>query len=404
MHKILNWRTALVIALVGATAILLAACGGGGSSSSSSSGSETTAATEETGESTTAGAEESEGGGKEIVPAPPNEPVNEFPITTPIKETPPPHQDVIWLACELTSCQGGLSEGYEKAAKALGWGYEKITYNTLKVSEGVQQAVNKEPDSMFISGIPEAAFESQWKEAKQKGIKIFSGIESIEPEPEKNDIYYEYFNTIGYQTEAKQVADWMINDSEGKAKVATVVIEEYPTLVSEVEGIESEFKEHCPECSIERIPVTVEDVGAGKIPSEVTAYLQSHPEIDYVEYTVGGLQIGVAQALESAGIEAGAEGVKFTGMAAESATVKELAEGKLAAWAAQPFKFLGWISMDAAVRAAEGEPLDPYEKSGLIPTWMMDNPESAQKVVEEGGEWAGPENYEEKFEELWGVK
>jgi ribose transport system substrate-binding protein len=406
MRSLPNWRLLFAFALIGLTALAVTACGGSSSSSSSES---TTAAAEEPAEEegTTEevaeeeGAEEGEGaeaGGKEIVPQPPTEPPTELPVTEPLKKTPPEHQNVIWLACSLSTCQGDLTNGYKDASAALGWGFEKINYNTLKAAEGVQTALNKNPDTIFITGIEPAYFEAQAKEAIKKEIPIFNGFVLEEPEPEKNGMYMNYLNKHGYGVEAKQMAAWMINDSEGKANVLSVVIPEYPILKGEYESIAEEFK-NCPGCKLNELAVTVEELESGKVPSKIAAYMQQNPETDYIEFTFSDLLTGAEAALQSAGIE----GVKFTGVQSNPTIVKEIVEGKVAAWTAQPQEFQGWISVDAAIRNAQGEGLTKYEESGEIPTWVIDSAKEAEGVLEEGGEWEGPKGFKEKFEELWGI-
>lgn len=388
MPSISKWRFLLPVIVLSA-AVLLAACG---SSSSSSTGSEE-ASTEAAEEGTTTEA-------VEIVPQPPTSPPTEFPVTEPIKTTPPAKQSVIWLACELETCQGDLSNGYRDAAAALGWEFEQINYNPLKASAGVQEALNKNPDAIFITGINPAYFEAQAKEAIKKEIPIFNGFATEEPEPKKNGTYYNYLNAQGYGAEAKQLASWIINDSGGNANILTVFIPEYPILQAEVKALEEQVAE-CPECTIDKLPVTVEDVGAGKVAAKVVAYLQQHPEVDYIEFTFGDLLTGVEAAMKAAGLEKQA---KFTGVQSNPTILKEITEGKIAAWTAQPGQFEGWISVDAAIRTFQGLPLTKYEQSGEIPTWVIDSKQEAERVLEEGGtEWSGPEGFKEKFEELWGL-
>jgi len=396
-------RSLLVLALVVLSAVVLAACGGSGSSSSSSvsssSGESSSGSSRLTVAETEAGGAESS---SEIVPAPPTEPPTETPITEPLNEKPP-HQEVVWLACALPACQGDLSAGYKNSAAAIGWGFEQINYETLKASEGVQQALNKNPDSIFITGIPTAAFEPQAKEAIKREIPIFSGFDTTEPEPKTNGLYAQYANGPGFgiNGEAGAIAAWMINDSGGKAKTVMVTIPEYPILSAEVEAIETEYAEKCPECTAEALPVTVEDVGEGKVTSKLVAYLQSHPETNYVEFTFSDLSTGAYPALQAAGL---LDKVKMTGVQANPAVVKEISEGKQAAWAAQAQEFGGWMAMDSAARIAQGMPLTAYEKSGKLPTWIIDSKEQADKLLDGNGEWAGPEGFQEKFEELWHVK
>jgi ribose transport system substrate-binding protein len=405
--------TALMALAALVLALGLAACGGGDSSSSSantesseeSSGGSaaeesTTAADEESGEGEEAEAEG--GGGEEIVPAPPTEPPTENPVDEPLKTTPPPSgKKVIWLACSLPTCQGALSSGYKKAAAALGWQFEQINYNTLKAAEGVQQAINKNPDYIFITGIPVEAFETQAQEAIKKGIPIFSGFEpTTVPEPEKNGIYMNYLNNAGIGAENEMLGDWIINDSGGTAKTLSVEIPEYPTLVAGTETFTKHLEEKCPECEAGVLDVTVEDVEGGKVPSKVVAYIQQHPDVEYIEWSFSDLSTGVEAALQAAGIE----GIKSTGLTPTEPIIKEIIDGKQAAWIAQPQEFGGWTSMDAAIRTAEGMPITKYQKSGLAPIFVVDSKEAAEQILEEGGEWPGPTGFEASFEELWGLK
>ena len=399
MGTLVSRRVLLVVALVVLGSLALAACGGSDSDSSSSSGAESTANSEGTGSSTVS-EEGGESGGSTLVPEPPTEPPTEIPVKEPLPKKPA-HKNVIWLACGLPACQGYLSAGYKNAAAALGWGFEQINYDTLKAAEGVQQALNKNPDYIFITGIPPAAFEAQAKEAIKKGIPIFSGFDTTPPEPEKNGIYTQYANYPGYEV-ATQLGAWVINDSEGKGKAVMVSIGEYPILTKQVEEAEKFLGKECPECGIETIDVTVEDVGEGKVPAKIVAFLQSHPETEYVWFTFGDLATGVYPALQAAGLN---ESVKLLGAQANKVINTELSKGNYAAWNTQAQELGGWLAMDSAARISEDLPLEPYEETGNLPTWVIDSPEVADELLEfPEGEWPGPEGFQEQFEELWQVK
>jgi len=404
MRPFAKWRSALGLALlVSCAALLLAACGssGGSSSSSSGGGEEGTSGSESAGASESSESSESEssgGGAVAGVAEPVTKPPTEFPITTALKEKPKP-KNLTWLACSLPICQEALSEGYHEAGAAIGWPVKQINYETLKAADGVQTALNENPDYIAITGIPPVAFEAQAKEAIKKKIPILSGYDTTPPEPTKNGLYYQYGNGAAIGLEGEEVAKWMIHDSEGKANAVTLTIGEYPILTAEVEALESTFKE-CPECSLGTISVTAEEVGEGKVGSKLIAYLQSNPETKYVEYTFSDLATGAGAALKGAGLE-----VTQVGVNASTAIMKEIAKGEQAAWTMQPQRYGDWLTLDVAARLAQGMPLEPYEEEGLLPTWVVDNPETAESLLKESeGLWNGPEGFEEKFEELWGLK
>jgi ribose transport system substrate-binding protein len=392
MRPFAKWRLAACFALLACGALLLAACGGSSSSSSTSSGSTSSASSEGEGESES-------GGVIAGIAAPVTEPPTEFPIKTPLEEAPKP-QNLTWLACSLPICQEALSEGYHEAAKALGWPIKQINYETLKAADGVQTALNENPDVIAITGIPPALYEAQAKEAIQKEIPILSGYDTTPPEPKKNGLYYQYGNAAGIGLEGEEIAKWVVHDSAGKANVVTLTIGEYPILTAEIEGLERIF-DKCPECSLSTISVTAEEVGEGKVPNKLVAFLQTHPETDYVEYTFSDLSTGVLAALKGAALD---QSVTQVGVNATTTVMHEIAKGEQAAWTMQPQRYGDWLTLDVASRISQGMPLEQYEKEGLLPTWVVDTPEAAEKLLDESeGLWNGPEGFEEKFKELWGV-
>ena len=374
-----SWRLPLSLLVLVCSALLIAACG----SSSDNSG------------------KSSSGGTKSanIVPAPPTSPVKEFPITDKLGG-PPPKKSIAWLACELPTCQQMLSQGYKQAAAALGWNFKQINYKVADPASAVQQALDDNVDYIAITGIPPAAFQAQAKEAAKRGIPIVSCFDTTKPEPKVNGLYMQCADTYGYGLQAKQMADWIINDSDGKANVVMVSIEDYPILQAERKAIQSEFKQKCSGCKFDLLPVTVDDVGGGKVPGKVAAYVQSHPNVNYVHLAFSDLGLGIPQALQAAGVK---DKVKITGVQSNAAVLKDIVKGNIAAWTAQAQEFAGWMSLDALARLAKGKPLTKYEDSGQLPSWVVDSPAEAQKILNGPGEWPGPDGFQQKFKQIWGL-
>jgi ABC-type sugar transport system substrate-binding protein len=179
--------------------------------------------------------------------------------------------------------------------------------------------------------------------------------------------------------------------------VVTVTIESYPILTAEVEGLEKAF-EKCSECSLGVLPVTVENVGEGSVPSKVAAYLQTHPEVNYVQFTFSDLATGIYDALKPLGLT---EKVKMIGQNGNPTNFKEIVEGKASIWTAQPQEYIGWIGMDVLARLATNTPLEPYEKEGKIPYWVVEKGGAEELLEKSEGAWPGPKGFQEKFEELW---
>jgi ABC-type sugar transport system substrate-binding protein len=138
------------------------------------------------------------------------------------------------------------------------------------------------------------------------------------------------------------------------------------------------------------------------VSNKLVAYLQSNPETEYVDYTFSDLSTGAGAALKGAGLD---EKITQVGVNASTAVMHEIAKGEQAAWTMQPQRYGDWLTLDVASRLSEGMPLEPYEEEGLLPTWVVDDPETAESLLAESeGLWNGPEGFEEQFEELWGLK
>jgi ABC-type sugar transport system substrate-binding protein len=385
-----KWRTSLGLAALFSCAVLLAACG-------SSSTSPNASAASAGGSGGSSGSSSQSNPTAKLAPTPPTTPVTDFPITTPLK-TKPPHKSIAWLACELPTCQGQLSVGYKTAAAALGWSFRQINYKTSDPAPAVQQALDDNVNYIAITGIPPVAFQQQAKEAAQRHIPIISCFDTTQPAPSTNGLYMQCANTYGYGLQAKQLADWMINDSNGKANVLMVNIEAYPILVAEQQAIKAEFAQRCSGCQLNVLPVTVDDVGAGKVPSKIIAALQSHPGTNYLELAFSDLGLGVPQALAGAGLSSQ---VKVVGVQSDKNALQGIGDGKIAAWTAQAQGFAGWLSLDAMARLSEGMPLTSYQKSGQLPSWVVDSKTQAQTLLNGVGEWPGPAGYQQKFSALW---
>lgn len=387
------WRLSAASAACVLMVLVVAACGSGGSSNSSSGSTESGGGSTETPAS--AGGESGA-----IVEEPPLQPptVAELPITKPLNE-PAPKQKIAWLACELPDCQGALSKGWHEAGEALGWDVDQVNFKSAKPEEGVQQALNEGVEGIGITGVSPALFKAQSKEAIAKEVPIVSASEVTEPEPEVNGLYWQGANTKSVKIQAGMIADWAINHSGGKADIASVTIESYPILGAEVEGLEEALGK-CPECGeLGVIPVTTEDVAEGRVPSKISAYLQGHPEVNYVEFAFSDLSLGVADSLKSVGLD---QQVELINVNANPTVLKEVVAGKIAATTLQPQQLIGWIGSDVLARLASGTPLEKYEEEGLVPYWVAEKEQAEEVLQQTEGEWPGPEGFQERFKELWG--
>jgi len=148
----------LALAVVAAT--VLAGCGGGSTSTTGSSSGST--------ETTTTSGE----GGASVSP-PPTEAPTEISVKEPLSGVPPKGKEVIFLQCEVPSCERYVP-GIEGGATALGWKSRVMPLSNTDPGSSLDAAIAESPDFIAMSGIPVAAIKSQLKKAAAAGIPVVS--------------------------------------------------------------------------------------------------------------------------------------------------------------------------------------------------------------------------------------
>jgi ABC-type sugar transport system substrate-binding protein len=202
-----------------------------------------------------------------------------------------------------------------------------------------------------------------------------------------------------FGNESVQIGQWIVKDSGGKANVIYVTIEDYPILEAGFGPLKSTVAKYCPDCSVEKFPITVDDLGKGAVPAKLVAYLQSHPETNYVDFSFADVMTGIPAVLKSAGL---ADKVKLVGQALGGSPIvlKGLKDKSVAAWVAQPNIYQTWLMVDAMARLSVGMELTEERAAAKQPTWVADSAAAVGSLNETSG-WDGPPGYQEDFKRLW---
>ena len=368
-------RKALVAALA-VTGLVLASCGGDDDSSAgdTSSGGQTA--------------------DLQVVTTPPEE----MTVTEPLPSAPEA-KSVAFVNCPVPSCQD--NEQYlQDALDELGWELTITTYDSAAPGSAFQQAIDSGVDYIATSGLPMAAIEEQVGQAKAAGIPIFEVYASDEPAGEENGLYSQIGGSDSAGVSSDLLADWVIDDSGSAADVLFVTIRDFPILVDEEDAVMAAFEDRCDDCSVEALPVTIDDLGAGEVPQQVASYLQSNPDVAYVWFSFSNLSLGVSDALDGAGL---LEGKKLVGLQAEEPQVQEIVDGTNAAWTAIPHPYSMWVLADQMARYATGVwSAEQAASASVLPAWVLESPDVAEGLLSSNG-WPGPEGFEDSFKALWGL-
>jgi ribose transport system substrate-binding protein len=330
------------------------------------------------------------------VAAPPTKPPTEIQVTEALPATPPKGKKVVFLQCELPACERYIP-GVVSAAGALGWSPKVQVFKSANPGAGLQQAINERPDYIAITGIPTVAVKPQLKAAAEAEIPVISCATPDKPAPGG----YAVQCGGSLETDADYLGRWMINDSGGNANLVAVTIPQFPVLNTETDWFKKNLEAQCPGCSYDQLDVTVQEVGGGAVPQKLVAYLQSHPDVEYVYFTFNDLTRGVAAALRTVGLN---EKVKLVGAAGDASIMKEIGDTQ-AAWTIAPNVYSAWVMFDAMARLSVGERLpDDYATDVYAsPTWVVDSADSAKQLEPTSYDWYGPEGFEQQFKALWQV-
>jgi ABC-type sugar transport system substrate-binding protein len=331
------------------------------------------------------------------VPEPRTEPPTEIHVTEPLKNPPSKGSTFFFLQCELPIC-GKIAGSLKEGVAAAGWNYDSLVFKAADPAGGMESAMQRKPDAIGITGIPSDAIKPQLAAAAEAGIPVVT----CSPGPEEpSETTYPMICSRTTEPDGENMGLWAIKDSGGKAKIVEATISAFPILGTATDGTEKVIEEHCPDCTHDVLDLTVDDIGTGQVGPKLVGYLQSHPDVNYVLFAFSDLATGVPEALKAAGL---ADKVTVFGNQGGEGQMKGIAEGSGEAWHAFPTKYEAWEMVDAAIRLVdEGKlPADYQQKIDSLPSYMVDSPESA-KALAPSYEWAGPENYQEQFKELWGV-
>jgi ABC-type sugar transport system substrate-binding protein len=390
-NKVVTRRMASRVAAVGVTVLAAAAmvaCSSSGSKPSSGASSTDSTPVAPT---TTASAASS-------IPAPATTPPTGIGITQPLNDAPAKSVVVGALTCSLPSCTP-VTKGFKDATAALGWTLKQFPYqqsSLASVQSALQQAINAKVAYIFIYGYPTAAYKQQLAAAKAANIPVIAAG-AVGPADTADGSPTNFANNAMFKAEGVNMEQWMLRDGGGSnVHVAEVTLPDFAILNGLTAGLQQAQQQYClTGCSVDNLPVTSGDLGSGAIPAKVVAFLQSHPDVNYLSFAFSDLYPGVYSALKQAGLTSK---VKIVGFSLSAPTVVAFQSGQVVAWDVFSLEFESWLQVDAAARLSEGMAIP--DSVAPLPNYIATN---AQAAAATGSFWPGPAGFQAAFKQLWHV-
>jgi ribose transport system substrate-binding protein len=281
-----------------------------------------------------------------------------------------------------------LSDGIEEAAKVLGWTTTVIDGkgNPQVWNGAIRTAITSKADAIAIVAVPPALVGDGLKRAKAAGIPVISGFNPQSTQ----DSGVHAFVTPDHTAQGKAMADWIIADSGGKAKVVLVREDAFPEIKERQDAVAAELGK-CSGCEIVATPQSELASLSNRFPGVITSTLQAHPDAEYIVTPYDAASIFAGQAIRTAG-KSGQ--VKITGFEGDPSAIDAIAKGDQAATIADPTHFMGWQIVNETVRALAGQ-----KPTNILNKWRLFTKDNIAEVKTDVYEL--DYDYRSNFKSLW---
>jgi ribose transport system substrate-binding protein len=297
----------------------------------------------------------------------------------------------------LHGCQSPV-DGGQHAAQALGWQFQAYDGggDPNKQNAAILNAIAYGANVIGLVAIDPNLVQSGIQAAKAKNILVVSGSSALS-EPNtytygSGVIPYEYDVAPDYGQMGKDEADWIVNDSGGKAVVAIYCDYEFPSNLAHCLPLEAELKA----AGVKTYPIikfTSSTVGT-TLGGDTVGFLKSHPDVNYIYSPydpAAGFQV---PAIATAGL---ADKVKLVSILGDQQNLDFIRKGEVeVADAAYDNEYMGYAIVDQAIRLLDKLPLS-HPLGENMPYVLLDK----TNLPAAGSDWHATFDYKTEFMNLW---
>lgn len=294
------------------------------------------------------------------------------------------------VAITCTNQGSGCLQSAQAAAaavKSFGW--------TMTIVDGkgdpnvwnsaILNAITDHADAILLSAVPTALVSDAMAKAKAAGIPIVTMFTPVLPDGAFGHV------TVDHTLQGKQMADWVIAQSHGKAHVIVNTDTEFTELRQRVTGFETELAK-CGGCKVvATVPSTLATL-ATELPNAAASAAQAHPDADYFIAVTDNHAVFAVQGLRQAGVLNNP--VKVASYDGNTPNYQLLRDGSQAADDVEPYGLQGWLAADLLLRALDHQPA----ADRTLPSRMLD-----KENVPPSGMWDTDFKYQTTLRSLWGA-
>ncbi len=262
-------------------------------------------------------------------------------------------------------------------------------------NQGISQAVAQGADAIVLQSISTEIASGPIQEAIDADVSVVD-LWNGGPDQPLDGLYAHV--TSDFMADGARMADYVLANSNCEAN--TLVLgssSHYPLLATMQEGIETEYKDLCPDCGFEYVDINPAEL-ATKAGPTAQNFLQRNPDTDWVIVQYDALASIVVPGIQQ--MAAGSEDVKLVSHDGVEQNLDFIRNGEVQVMdmSFPPGEYVAYVLMDQVGRAMAGE--EPSEV--IIPSRVVDEsnlPDSndTEALFPDFGD------YSTAFTDLWGT-
>lgn len=315
-----------------------------------------------------------------------------FPVDAPLAKNLPAGSLLAYLECGTDIC-AAASKALGAAAAALRLQFKAVQggSSVTSLQGAMETIIALKPAVVFVAGISLDQISSQLKQLTAEKVTVASfGIANASSYGIKAAMLSNQADAI----DGRVLAAWTVQKEGAKADAVFYNTPELSFSPLVEASFLTEYKSLCPACTVRTslLPVTTFGTTA---PSQIVSDLERHPQTNVAVFPTMEAATGLASALQTAGIK-----VQTIGLAPTPSNLQDIKAGRLTAGIGEDVAVMVWMSVDAAIRVATGQPLTAGETLGEPPIQVLD--QGAITFDPSKGYSAYPD-FVSRFKKLWGV-
>ena len=320
-------------------------------------------------------------------------------VTTPITGTVPKGKRIDLIQCGVPACEAA-GNYLVSAANAVGWTVDRINAGLTAESTAAAwaQAVANKPNGVVTSGSPRVLFNPALAKLKAMGIPVVDQSVGDTPGDGLSLVMLGPSALAGTSMApgvGTRIADYMLAQNGGKAfDSLAVYTSEYTSEIAALSGFTTAMSSACPSCKVYTLNVPLSSIGSD-LPTRITTFLSSHPQIKWVWPNYDDFIEGLPQAMKAAG--QGSD--HLVTWDSSTASISYMQNGELAAFDAYPAAEMMWRSIDFFIRSFTNQ--STTVDTAPLPAWMITNASEIPPPTD--GLFPLVANYQAQFEQLWHI-